>query len=339
MSDWLPTTVIGQQTPNVPPATSPGQIRVGGMQYDRKISLVVANAAGNGFDLSQLRVTFRVTHWNRETASLLQARIYNMKDADAQTVKKEFTKVIMRAGYQSNFGVIFSGTIKQCRIGRESPVDTYMDVFAADGDLPHNWGVINTTLSAGYTPEAVNKAVQKVYGPMGVTVQPLPETVEQKKAPRGKVLFGLGRGYLRDLADTHGIDWRIRAGVLDWLPQTAYKPGEAIVVSSASGMVGTPQQTEDGVAVRVLLNPAIDTGTRIWINNKSVQETQRRIFGADLAPQIIPDVSRDGFYKVLWANHSGDTRGNAWYTDVVCLAIDSTIQPVTDSVLGVGIPP
>ena len=30
-------------------------------------------------------------------------------------------------------------------------------------------------------------------------------------------------------------------------------------------------------------------------------------------------------YYVMVANHQGDTRGAAWWTDLVCLAVDATV--------------
>jgi hypothetical protein len=35
-------------------------------------------------------------------------------------------------------------------------------------------------------------------------------------------------------------------------------------------------------------------------------------------------VTDDGFYKVIVVEHEGDTRGNPWYANMVCLAVDAT---------------
>jgi hypothetical protein len=35
----------------------------------------------------------------------------------------------------------------------------------------------------------------------------------------------------------------------------------------------------------------------------------------------------DGLYYVLSANHTGDTRGKPWYTDLIMLAVDATVFP------------
>lgn len=33
-------------------------------------------------------------------------------------------------------------------------------------------------------------------------------------------------------------------------------------------------------------------------------------------------VTDDGYYKIIVLEHEGDTRGNPWYSNIVCLAVD-----------------
>jgi hypothetical protein len=344
--------------------------------FNRQISFIVADNSGKGLELSGtppltstgpqplisgFHIVFHVEHWDQSTPNALSLRIYNLADATVQQIQNEFTQVILRAGYPGNFGIIFQGTIQHVKKGavnsqfmdldgvrsaNENASDTFVDVFASDGDEAYNFGIINTTLAAGYTPTQVNAAIGQamgaatsVQGQNGTpfSIGQLPTGTPSPAAPRGKVLYGMARSHADVLSKTYGMNWTIQGGVLQWLPFSAFKPGEAIVLTSNTGLIGVPQQTEQGIAVRSLLNPAIGSGTRIQINNKSIlQAPQQQAF---LALNALPSVAADGFYKVLWANHYGDTRGNEWYTDMICLAIDATILPTTSAVLGVPIPP
>jgi hypothetical protein len=36
-------------------------------------------------------------------------------------------------------------------------------------------------------------------------------------------------------------------------------------------------------------------------------------------------LNADGLYYVMIADHQGDTRGLAWYSELLCLAIDASI--------------
>jgi hypothetical protein len=344
--------------------------------FNRQISFIVADASGQGLELSGtppltstgtqplfsgFHITFRVTHWDSSTPNSLTLRIYNLSDETAQQIRKEFVQVILRAGYPGNFGIIFKGTIQHInkgavnsdlmdldgvRSGNENATDTYLDVFASDGDEAYNWGIINTTLAAGYTPKEVNAVLGQamflattVQGADGTkfVIGELPDSIPQPAAPRGKVMFGMARDHAHVLSRTNAMSWSINGGVLQWLPFSAYRPGEAVVLTSRSGLIGVPQQTDQGIAVRTLLNPALGAGTRLQINNKSImQAPQSQAYHAFNA---LPSISEDGFYKILYVDHYGDTRGQEWYSDCICLAIDGTILPMTESVLGVPIPP
>jgi hypothetical protein len=255
--------------------------------FNRQISLQVYDSSGKGLELSGINdpavgapgphalssgfhIIFRVENWSVGSPNALKVRIYNLNNATAQQIQNEFTKVILRAGYPGNFGVLFSGTITHIkrgatntdmgnldgvRSGTENATDTYVDIFASDGDEAHNWGVINTTLAAGYTPTQVNDAIGQAMG--AATTEPfsmgdLPSTTPQPQAPRGRVLYGMARDQANTLAKSNGLNWSIQKGALQWLPISAYKPGDAIVLTSDSGLIGVPIQEIDGISVRSL---------------------------------------------------------------------------------------
>jgi len=310
-------------------------------QYLRQISLKIGNDQ-EGLDLSNLRIRFSVRRGDVSTPNTADIRVYNVS---AETAKKadlrEFSRLVLQAGYAGNFGVIFDGTIKQVRRGRESQTDTYLDITAADGDSAYNWAVINTSLAAGSTPEDHLQAAMKAMESRGITMGERPP-LPTNKLPRGKVMFGMTRDYLDALGKTQDISWSFQDGKMTLIPNTAYLPGEAVVVNSETGMVGLPEQTQNGVNVKMLLNPAVRCGRRLQINNASIQRL--RLSPAELDEADVRfmlqqiNLDADGFYKVLVANHVGDTRGNEWYTDVICISVDTTVSNQGMVKAGVGIP-
>ena len=38
-------------------------------------------------------------------------------------------------------------------------------------------------------------------------------------------------------------------------------------------------------------------------------------------------INADGLYRLLTVEHRGDTRGNDWYSELVCLDVDETAPP------------
>ncbi|HBO5585609.1 phage protein [Pseudomonas nitroreducens] len=310
-------------------------------QYLRQISLKIGNDQ-EGLDLSNLRIRFSVRRGDVSTPNTADIRVYNVSGETARKADlREFSRLVLQAGYAGNFGVIFDGTIKQVRRGRESQTDTYLDITAADGDSAYNWSVINTSLAAGSTPEDHLQAAMKAMESRGITMGERPP-LPTNKLPRGKVMFGMTRDYLDALGRTQDISWSFQDGKMTLIPNTAYLPGEAVVVNSETGMVGLPEQTQNGVNVKMLLNPSVRCGRRLQINNSSIQRLRydpSPLGESDVVrAKIQVDLDSDGFYKVLVANHVGDTRGNEWYTDVICIGVDATITNSGMIKAGIGVP-
>lgn len=296
-------------------------------QYLRHISLKIGNDT-EALDLSDLRIRFSVRRGDLKTPNSADIRIYNVSDATALRAQKEFERIVLQAGYAGNFGVIFDGTIKQARRGRESQTDTYIDITAADGDSAYCWSVINMSLAAGSTPDDHLQAALQAMESRGITLGEKPN-LSTNRLPRGKVMFGMTRDYLDTLGKTQDLSWSFQDGKLTLIPNTAYLPGEAVVVNSATGMVGLPEQTQNGITVKMLLNPSVKIGRRLQIDNKSIQQYRYGLSVMDQPAngmmQSSAKLDSDGFYRSIVVNHVGDTRGNEWYTDVIGLAIDATI--------------
>jgi len=292
-------------------------------QYLRKVSLVVADQSGSGLDLSELRIKFVVKQWDIQTPNSLSARVYNVSDQTAQLVKDEFTRVVLQAGYDGgNYGVIFDGTIVQARRGRESATDTYLDILAADGDEAYNFAILNASLAAGATPKDRADLSFKAMAEHNVGTGYIAD-LSGGGLPRGKVMFGMARDELRKIAATTGTTWSIQDGKVQIVPVTSYLPGEAVVLTARTGMIGLPEQTADGIKVRSLLNPRIKSAARVQIDNKSIQNAELDL--RYTAINFFPRVTDDGFYRVIAVDHSGDTRGNDFYSDMICIAVDDAV--------------
>lgn len=296
-------------------------------QYLRKCTLIVFGQDRNGLDLSKLRIKFSVKRSDTMTPNVADIRVYNLALETALQIRKEFTKVILQAGYDGNYGVIFSGNIKQVILGRESATDTFIDIIAGDGDHAYNFAVVATTLSKGSKQaDQVGAAIQSMT-PKGVTAGHLGE-FPTEALPRGKTMWGNARNYLRDAALTSDKSWSIQDEKVTFIPKKSYLPGERVILTSKTGMIGTPEQTNEGVNVKCLLNPVIAIGGRVQIDNKSIQEFKIDLSVPNSPANIPPPLTADGVYYVLVVQHSGDTRGRDWYTSLVCLNIDVTTNPI-----------
>ncbi|WP_144156562.1 phage protein [Paraburkholderia sp. BCC1885] len=311
-------------------------------QFGRQASLIVSTGT-QGLDLSQLRFKFQTRNADTQAPNTLYVRIYNLAPTTVQTIQKEFTTVTLQAGYESgNYGIIFQGTIKQIATGRERNVDSYLDIWAADGDEFYNFAVISLSLAAGQTPEQVINAIQSAPSVNGVApVQYASDAQglvagagagQAQALSRGKVLFGMTRDYARDWADKYGYRWSLQNGQFVVVPITGYRPGEAVVLSSTTGLIGIPEITNEGVTARALLNPLIRIGCLVQIAQSDINQITQQQQGLQYSPAVANATTAAGFYRVMLATFSGDTRANDWYVDIVCLAVDTTAPNQNDSV-------
>lgn len=293
------------------------------MQYLRYCKLIVSTAGGNGLDLSALHIKFAVKKADAQTPNTAEIRVYNVSENTVARIRKEFARVILQAGYESNFGVIFDGNIKQVRFGRENGTDTYIDIAAGDGDDAYNFAVVNTTLAAGAKQSDQIAAAGAQMSGRGVKTGYIADTGGQRLA-RGKVMYGMARDYMRQSAEASDTSWSIQDGKLQFVPATGVLPGQAVVLNSKTGLVGQPEQTNDGIKARCLLNPVLKIGGRVQINEKDVAEAKLQDTTKDAQVNKPADIAADGSYRLLVVEHTGDTRGNDWYSDLICLDVDAT---------------
>lgn len=298
----------------------------GQRQYLRACKLIVATAGGSGLDLSGLHIKFSIKKADAQTPNTAEIRVYNVAETTVARIRKEFSRVVLQAGYEANLGVIFDGNIKQVRFGRENGTDTYIDIAAGDGDDAYNYAVVNTTLAAGASQRDQINAAASPMSERGVKPGYIGETGETKLA-RGKVMYGMARDYMRQSAEASDTTWSIQDGKLQFVPNTGVLPNQAVVLNSKTGLVGQPEQTNDGIKARCLLNPMLKIGGKVQINEKDVAQAKLADTSKDAQANKPADIAADGFYRLLVVEHSGDTRGNDWYSDLICLDIDATQPP------------
>lgn len=311
-------------------------------QWIRKCSLIVGDNSGNGLELGEFRVTFETVHWSLQEPGRALIRVYNLKPETEKRVQglKEFSKVTLSAGYAdpgAPFGVIFSGNIIEAWAKRENPVDTYLEILAADGDQAYNYAVVSKTLAPGSTFNDQLKAIEEVLKPHGVTLGYIPD-LGNARMVRSRVMHGMARDYLRTIARSTNTSWYIDQGKVNFVPNDGVKPGEAIVLNSATGLIGRPEQAMNGIIARCLLNPNIRVQSQVSIDQASVNHmTGGLVVTGQLDPAqsetFRPSIAADGGYKVLQISTIGDTRGQPWYHDLVLAPVNGT-KPGTVQALG-----
>lgn len=299
-------------------------------EYLRQFSCVVAKASGEGLEFNQFKVHFTTRRGDFQTPNSADVRLFNLSDQTAKKIaQNEFTQLSISAGYEGNFALIFQGTIKQFRLGRINQLDSYVDITAADGDRAYNFASVLVSIPAGNGQKTIADVLLGAMSKYGVTQGYLP-TLPSNGLIRGRVLYGMVRDEYRDFAWTNNCKWSIQDGAVTVIPYTSYiaNSGSIPIISVSTGLIGVPEQTQQGISIRTLLNPTYKIGQLIQLT-AGVNTFRRSL---DLPSQaqnqttaLQAQTSADGLYYVMVATHSGDTRGDEWYTNLICLSVDSTI--------------
>lgn len=292
----------------------------------RACNLIVSGSQGFK-DLAALRVVFSIKQWSLQAPNMASFRVYNPAPDTVKALKaKEFTKVEFYAGYQDNVGLVYSGEIKQTRSGHETAVDSFVDLFCADGETGYNQARVTKTLAAGWTPQDKLDVAIKAFQPFGITLGLNALDLSQPKAPRGLPLIGMARDVIRQVVMSKGGVWSIQQGKVKAVPKSLETgQSDTVTMNGHTGMIGWPEQTEDGIVVRSLLNPKLQPLMKLKIDPSAILEAeqnnnpQQSTQGIAQNQNLLQQQLGAGTYTIFHLDRFGDTRGAEWTDECTCI--------------------
>lgn len=332
-------------------------------QFIRKWSLTLIGANGQVWTLSDstasgavsggtagpiddpLRVTFMVRCARLSSRQYLDCKIYNLsRQHPAQGLGKLYNRVILRAGYvNGKFATIFDGTIINVRQGREPTlVETYFQIQAQGGDFAANLATVSASFKAGSTAAQIATALITTMNAFGSSMGKI-LALSNTSLIRGRAHYG----QTIDQLLKYGMTF-IQNDVVSVIApdQTAPASGSSIEVNAFTGLIGMAEITgPNGVEFDVNLNPTIQLGTVVKLNNSDVniiaagnnpgggtdgtgfQSFQGPGYGP---PGYFVDPSADGTYLTVLFEHYGDSRGNDWRSHVTAWPHGARSTQTTD---------
>ena len=277
---------------------------------------------GIGIDVSTLRCTFQIEKSLSETPNYAEIVLYNLSAQTENSIIKEGAKVILEAGYQNpQYGLIFSGDIVQPLRGKEDNTTYTLTLVSQDGDLFYNKGIINASFRAGQTQRDVLENIAK-QSTNDLEIGQLSDNLTPTALPRGKALFGLTRDYFRQIAKSEQAAFYINNNKIEFIKAMDLPTNEVIQLNGKSGLIGMPEQTEEGIQATCLLNPLLDLNKMVAIDLSSIQRQK-----ADRNSEL-KNIAGAGIFKIIKIAHKGDTRGDEWYTEFTAVAQTGAV-PVT----------
>ena len=263
-------------------------------QFGRQIRLYLGNAR-ESIECSQLRIAFEISKTITSEPNPAKIRVYNLNESHRNAIRgKEFNRVVLWAGY-AEMRVIFSGDIIKSNITRDG-LDIVTEMECGDGANDITFASVNKTITAGADDAVIVRETLRDMGGVSGGVADIPN---KRALPRAKVLVGNARDVLSRVSRNNDADWSVQDGALLMLPKNKALESDGFVLSKDTGMIGAPEETNDGLKVACLLNPALRIGSLIRI------ESILKHFNGD--------------YKITELTHSGDYLSDQWQSNIVCV--------------------
>ena len=318
--------------------------------FGRNYSLSISLQNGGSFSISSadmepdaLRFTFEVEMHVQSPLWWAEITIYNLdyNTAKRLTELQQGDTIVLQAGYKNGIhqmATIFEGTLFQPFFHRSNVVDFKLTLQCFAGNAKN---FVSTNFSRLQSQmEIVQQAMRAAYSPISQGQSNLAYVLSTVQLPRGGVIFGdTNKVFSQAARDYHLTTWLGPDGGLNIVdlgslltgaaPQPTHDPyappippGSNQKASSSTdySIVGTPQQTWAGVNLTVLLDPSLKVKYPPDVIQIDMSSTQLDLLPLPgplgSGPGFIPPPDPSGIYIVAGVKHSGDTRGNPWYTDI-----------------------
>lgn len=262
--------------------------------FGRRASLIV-----DGLLLEGLRIAFRVHKDDGSEPNTAEISVTNLAKTTRANMQSKGAKILLQAGYLENQAIIFSGDARLISHARSGP-DWITKIECGDGEQAY----VNARLSESFRPGTPKKDV--VLQAARATGLDLAQARTQINTiagsfSKGYSAHGRARDEISRLLDSAGYTWSVQDGRLQILPVGGVTTEQAVVLSPSTGLVGSPEHGAPAkkgkpgvVKLRSLLQPRLKPGGRVSVDSETVK----------------------GLLRVLEVNHSGDTAGPDWYSDL-----------------------
>lgn len=264
-------------------------------QFGRVIQLKIGNSSESVI-YENLRITFDITKTITSEPNASEISIYNLNQANRNLITtKVYNRVELYVGYkEGDLRMIFKGDIIKV-VNTQSDLDVITKLKCSDGYFAYTGKTLVKTIAAGQSDsDVINESLNSFGIQKGNIELPC-----NKILPRARVMMCNTRDAVNKVALNNNADWSIQDNQLVVIPRDkAIRDDEGFVISSETGMIGTPQAVSGGIEVTTLCNPHFKIGSLVRIESKFKEYC--------------------GDYKIKSIQHSGDLIGNDWKSKLVC---------------------
>ncbi|CAK9249993.1 unnamed protein product [Sphagnum jensenii] len=248
--------------------------------------------------------------------------IYGLNSPTLNLVLTQGLEVVLSAGFQNGgpYGLIWQGVLMQPMFELENVTSYKLTLLCMIGLVQNTNQLVNGSFAKNSTQRQVVAAMASKYANPPIPVQDISGVDDQNRSSRGSIVFGQPYDYFADIAKVNLNNfWISNQGLniknLGSLLENNPNPSPDFTYDYTNGLVGTPQQTQDGVEFNVLLDPRLQIGSVVQLNPLNVAINQFVNNGGNL--NLLNQLTQPATYVVGGLEHYGSSRGNTWFTKVI----------------------
>jgi hypothetical protein len=296
-------------------------------QYKRKVSVIVGNDkiadSPNAINIEHLRIRFEVEKIAFGNLNTCTIQIYNLSDKSVAKMEKQFTKIIVNAGYEGQDNpLLCTSDIVNITHTRQN-ADTITTIYAKDGAQAYLESTINKTVNEKMTAREVFKQVASTME--GIRIGDISVIPDKPIYIGDKTLSGSAKDELTTICNTFDAHWQIVDGEISASPNIM--PEISTVrheFSASNGMIGIPTITILGINVVSLLRPQVKPmhSFRVLSDFSNVDMPYMNLINWKGRYEQIENKS----CRVMNLKHVGDTHGNEWFTQCAGLYAGQSVM-------------
>jgi hypothetical protein len=249
-------------------------------------------------------IEFEINRGGAPTAQTATFRIYNLGEVTRNAIQRDtftftdFRAIQFRAGYWSPAGnfmpLVFNGTVKTAYSYRRG-VDFITEIQAYDGGWQmSNINQVSLTLEAGSTgTETITRISQLMTGLTGAPIVGNYPVANK----RGEVLFGNAWQLIQLKSGFTAI---IDNGQVKALNRNEVIAGQIPLISSATGLLGSPQRTDATLDFEMIFEPRLTLYqlVRLESSTQPIYNRNWKVMAIQHRGTISPRVGGDALTKV-----------------------------------------
>ncbi len=285
-------------------------------------------------EIRELRITFKIRKTIELEPNTADISIYNLAENTRHQISKKGAYVHLEAGYVGSVQQIYQGYIREVNHTREG-TEWVTTIKSSDGLVPLQNTMCHQDFPPGTKKADAALTVADLFKKDGISTDFAQFAGIKGDLPNGFTAAGTAAAAMKKLVEGAGYQWSIQDGRLQ-----VHKKGEPVAskilqITPQSGLIGSP--THIAAEEQKHKATAVPADPRIKSTAAKSNEPRRRSVAHVKAKFLLQGSVRcgtriaiqseqiDGVYLVDLVNHSGDSWGSDWYTEVEGVVTKDTI--------------